>query len=536
MPTTIYSCALKGLSCELVQVEVDITNGISSFSIVGLGDSAIQEAKERVRSAIKNSHANFPRRKKTVNLAPADFKKQGSHYDLPIALGLILESGQIEKPNNKNFEISFEARFLKRSIFLGELALNGDLRPISGVLPITYFARERGFEAIYLPKENALEANLVKDIKIFAVSNLYELLEHARYIAEGGSGDSQKHIPICPFAGERKPFNAPRSSFDMDCIRGQEHAKRALEIAAAGAHHVLLHGPPGSGKTLLCRAFNSILPELTFEEALEITKIYSVSGLLPRDTPFVNIRPFRAVHHTASSTSIAGGGIGLKPGEVTLAHHGVLFLDELPEFPKNCLEILRQPLNDNEITVNRASGSISYPAQFILLATMNPCPCGYYGDSHKQCICNQNHILNYRKKISGPLLDRIDITVSVPRLPYEKLDFSKKYNAESSNIIRERVNKARKIQNKRFNDSKATNNTMTIKDIEKFCHLSRDSLDLLAKAVPKFNMSPRAYTKVLKISRTIADLEAGKAEDDEDIKINHVAEALQYRNHLLFPP
>lgn len=530
MPTTIYSCALKGLSCELVQVEVDITNGISSFSIVGLGDSAVQEAKERVRSAIKNSHANFPRRKKTVNLAPADFKKQGSHYDLPIALGLILESGQIEK-SDKDFGIPFEERFLKRSIFLGELALNGNLRPISGILSIAYFAKQRGFETIYLPKENALEANLVKDITIFAISNLYELLEHARYIATGGSGEKQKHVIINPFVGEWKDFSSPKNSFDMDCIRGQEHAKRALEIAAAGAHHVLLHGPPGSGKTLLCRAFNSILPKLTFEEALEVTKIYSVSGLLPRDTPFITIRPFRAVHHTASSTSIAGGSISLKPGEVTLAHHGVLFLDELPEFPKNCLEILRQPLNDNEITISRASGFISYPAQFILLAAMNPCPCGYYGDPNKQCICGQNHILNYRKKISGPLLDRIDIVVSVPRLPYEKLDFSKKYTAESSDIIRGRVIKAREIQNRRFNDFKTTNSTMTIKDIEKFCHLSRDSLDLLSKAVPKFNMSPRAYTKTLKISRTIADLG-----NEDDIKINHIAEALQYRNHLLFPP
>ena len=490
----VNSAAVIGLEAYPIEVEVDISNGLPSFTIVGLPDKAIEESKERVRSAIKNSNADFPMKRITVNLAPADIKKEGPAYDLAIALGILIADGQLPDID-------------EQILLVGELALNGNLRHINGILPIAISLNKK-FNQIVLPKINADEASLVEDIRILPVESLKDLLFHF------------KNEKILDFY-QKKITIQPKTDYEYDLayIKGQEQAKRALEIAAAGGHNIIFSGPPGSGKTLLARTIPSILPQLNKDEILEVTKIYSVAGLLPTDKPVVFERPFRAPHHTTSSVALVGGGTYPRPGEITLSHRGVLFMDEFAEFPRSVLEALRQPLEDGVITVSRAQGSITYPAKFILVAAQNPCPCGYLGDTKKNCICSPVQIMRYQKRVSGPLLDRIDIHIEVPRVEYEKLASDKV--AESSSLVRDRITKARALQNKRF---KKTNSEMTPREIKKYCVLDDASQNLLKLAMSQYDLSARQYTRILKVSRTIADL-AGS----ENIESSHLAEALQYR-------
>jgi len=502
MPAKVYSASLIGLDAAPIEVEVDISGGLPKTIIVGLPDAAVQEARERVKSAIKNSNAIFPPSHIAVNLAPADLPKNGTHYDLPIALSILLNSGQV----------FFDP---KDRMFLGELALDGNVRSVSGVLPMLLSARERGFKEVFVPKENSTEASLISGINIIPVKSLFQIVGYLQGLV--------KIEPIQP-ADWDQILSVPKEIFDLKLIKGQESAKRALEIAAAGGHNVLFSGPPGTGKTLLAKALPSILPKLTVDEVLEITKIYSVAGLLNLNKNLITIRPFRSPHHTSSAVSLVGGGSSPKPGEISLAHRGVLFMDEFPEFTRSVLENLRQPLEDGVVTVARAAATVSFPAQFTLVAAQNPCPCGYFSDPTKPCVCSPGQIMKYQKKISGPMLDRIDLHVEVGRIEYDKL--SSDTLGETSDAVQSRVQKARDIQTQRFAEYPGirTNSEMTIKEIKEFCKLGDVEQSFMKAAVVKMYLSARSFHRILKLARTIADLE-----DAEVITVNHLAEALQYR-------
>ncbi len=511
MLARVYSCAIIGLEGVIVEVEVDTTGGLPFMAIVGLPDTAVQESRERVAAAIKNADFKYPRSRLVVNLAPATVRKEGPAYDLPIALGVLAATGQIPPPS------------LEHALVVGELSLDGKVRHTRGVLPIAALAHQEGFERIFVPEADAAEAALIPDLEVFAIESLPQLAAHLR-----------NEIHLTPYPSASIDAITAVGQTDFQEIKGQEHVKRALEVAAAGGHNVLMVGPPGAGKTLLARAVPGILPRMTIEEALDVTRIYSVADQLPPDIPLIRSRPFRAPHHTISHAGLVGGGNWPHPGEISLAHRGVLFLDELPEFSPRTLEVLRQPIEDKVVTISRAQGSLTFPANFQLIAAMNPCPCGYYGDPVKACTCSLTMVTKYQKRISGPLLDRIDIHIEVPRVDYEKLSDDRL--GEPSEVIRQRVEFARQRQRERFrtaivNDdgqaadpSVTCNAEMSPAQVRQYCILDEAGKNLMRTAMSRLQLSARAYHRVLKLARTIADLA-----DAEVINAVHLAEALQYR-------
>jgi magnesium chelatase family protein len=502
MSSKTLSAAVVGISAEIVEVEADMGGGeLGSFSIVGLPDAAVSESRERVRSAIKNSYLEFPKLKVTINLAPADLKKHGPSYDLPIAVSVLIVSGRVVIREK-----------IDSLLFVGELALDGALRSINGILPIVIKARDKNIKKIFMPVENVSEATLVGGIKVFGIRNLKELVDH--FSGKALIKESLK---------SKIDLLNKKTIFDMKDVKGQELAKSAMEISAAGAHNMNMIGPPGSGKTLLARSMSSILPNLSLDESLEVTKIYSISGQLNEKVRLITSRPFRSPHHSASAVSLVGGGTWPRPGEISLAHRGVLFLDEFAEFSRKVLENLRQPLEDGIIHISRAAGSLCFPAEFILISAMNPCPCGYDNDVEKRCVCTDGQILKYNKKISGPIIDRIDMHIDVPRIDFEKL--SSLEDGETSLNIKKRVDMARQIQKKRFEKLPfKTNSEMTSEVVKKFCTVDNTSTQLLKNAVNNMHLSARAYYRVLKLSRTMADIE-----NSEKILSKHVASALNFR-------
>ena len=507
MVNKVTTATVIGLDAYKITVEIDVINSLPSISIVGLPDTAINEARDRVRSAIKNSNYTFPAKKVVVNLAPADIKKVGTNFDLPIAVGILTE------------EETIDAEKIKDYAFIGELSLDGTIRGVNGVLPIVLGLKKAGIKNVVVPDKNANEAALVEGINIFGASHLTDVVNH--FV------ESPLKITKIDINEYLKIKQDEEFIYDFKDVKGQKKAKKALEIAAAGGHNLLMSGSPGSGKTLMAKCFASILPPLELSEALELTKIYSISGLLSSDEPLMTKRPFRSVHHTASANGIIGGGSNPKPGEITLAHRGVLFMDEIVEFPRQVLEVLRQPLEDAKVVISRTNHSITYPAKFMLLAAMNPCPCGYMGDKEKQCTCTEFQISRYLSRLSGPLLDRIDLQIEVPKLTSDELLNSAK-SEESSADIRKRVINARKVQTERYkNDGILTNSELTPKLIKKYCKIDNETEKIFKTAIIKYQLSGRKYDRILKLARTIADLE-----NSMDIKQNHLMQALQYRSFL----